>query len=88
MTHTVWIPPVHRDLTQGVEQANVEGATLGEVVKRLDALYPGLADRLTVDGDLRSGIAVAINGEFTTRGLRQRLTVSSEIHFVPAISGG
>ncbi|WP_298980809.1 MoaD/ThiS family protein [Caldilinea sp.] len=86
--HEVWIPPVHRDLTAGAERVQVEAATVGEIVAALERRFPGLAARLTQGDTLRPGIAVAVNGVISTRGLRQRLNEPSEIHFVPAISGG
>ncbi len=86
--HDVWIPPVHRDLTGGVERVHVEAATIGEVVAALDARFPGIAARLTVGDGLRPGIAVAVNGALSPRGVRQRLDAPSEIHFVPAMAGG
>jgi len=86
--HEVWIPPVHRDLTGGVERVQVEAATVGDVVAALDARYPGMAARLTQDGRLRPGIAVAVDGVIATRGLRQRLPTPGEIHFIPALAGG
>jgi len=88
MLHDVWIPPVHRDLTGGAERVQVEAATIGEVVAALDVRFPGIAARLTQDGKLRHGIIVAVNGVTAPRGLRQRLTAPSEIHFVPALAGG
>ena len=47
-----------------------------------------MAARLTLDGALRPGIAVAVDGVIATRGLRQRLAAPSELHFVPAMAGG
>jgi hypothetical protein len=37
---------------------------------------------------LRPGIAIAIDGVLSPRGLRQRLHAPCEIHFVPAMAGG
>ncbi len=88
MRHEVWIPPVHRDLTGGVERVQVEAATVGDIVAILDARFPGMAARLTQDGRLRPGIAVAVDGVIAQRGLRQRLTAPSDIHFIPAMAGG
>ncbi len=79
---------MHRDLTGGAERVQIEAATVGEVVAALDQQFPGIAARLTHDGRLRPGIAVAIDGVITPRGLRQRLDRASEIHFVPAMAGG
>ncbi len=86
--HTVFIPSLHQDLTGGVEQIEVEGASVREVIDALDAQYPGLRDRLVEDGRVKPSIAVAIDGTITHRGLREKLAGSSEVHFIPALSGG
>lgn len=88
MQHEVWIPSLHRDLTDGVEKVSVEGETIAAVVDALDTRYPGIADRLCEDGQIRPYIAVSVNGEVSQRGLRHRLNEASEIHFIPALSGG
>ena len=88
MQHTVWIPALYRDLAGGAETVTVEANTIGEVIDQLEAKFPGFAARLSEDGKMRANIAVAINGEITHRGLRQHLTEPSEVHFIPALSGG
>lgn len=88
MQHEVWIPSLHRDLTDGLESVTIEGATVGEIVATLNERFPGIADRLCEDGQIRPYIAVSVNGEISQRGLRHRLTETSEIHFIPALSGG
>lgn len=88
LTHNVWIPPLYRDLTNGQEVIQVSGTTVGEVIQALEERFPGIEDRLCDEGRIRPYIAVSIDGEVTPRGLRQKLTHSGEIHFVPAISGG
>jgi molybdopterin converting factor small subunit len=88
MQHQVWIPPLHRELTNGIEIVPVEGETVAELLANLDRHYPGLQARLCDEGKLKPGIAVAVNGEISHRGLRQRLTIPSEVHFIPALSGG
>ena len=79
---------MHRDLTGGKEHVQIKAATIGEVVAALEQQFPGIAARMTHEGQLRPGIAVAVNGVVTPRGLRQRLDHPSEIHFVPAMAGG
>ena len=88
MQHQIWIPSLHRDLTDGAEIVTVDGETVGDVVAQLDALFPGMAARLCQDGRIRPYIAVSVDNEVTRRGLRQRLTQPSEIHFIPSLSGG
>lgn len=88
MEHVIWIPPLHRDLTDGVQVITLSGSTVGELIDQLDRRYPGLRDRLCVDGQIRPGISVVVNGVISSRGLRQRLSESGDIHFIPAIGGG
>lgn len=88
MEHSVWIPALYRDLTGGQETVKVSGTNIAGVIAALDALYPGLQDRLCEGDRIRPYISVAVNGTITRRGLHQRLSEPSEIHFVPALGGG
>lgn len=88
MRHDVWIPAVHRDLTGGVETIELTGDSIGQLIDQLDERYPGIKDRLCDGERVRPHIAVAVNGTISHRGARQRLNEPSEIHFVPAMSGG
>lgn len=84
----VFIPALLRDLTGGVDSVFLPGATVREVIEQLDARHPGIKARL-VDGDqLRPGIVVAVDGAVSRLRLRHRLKENSEVHFLPAISGG
>lgn len=85
---TVFIPSLLRGLTGGAQHVRVAGATVREVIDALDEQYPGLKARLVEDGRLRRGVAVVVDGASTREGLRHRLDDGSEVHFVPAISGG
>lgn len=85
---TVFVPPLMRRLTGGVEHVNVEARTLREVLNAMDALYPGFADMLCAEGRLKPGIAAAIDGEVATMGLLQPVPPESEVHFLPALGGG
>lgn len=85
---TVWIPALLRDLTGGHETAAVAGSTVGEVIESLEAQFPGIRSRLCDGASLRSGIAVAVDTQLARRGLREPVSPNSEVHFIPAISGG
>lgn len=85
---TVWIPPLLQDLTDGQTKLHVAGETVREVIEHLERDFPGITERLCQDERLKPGIAVVVDSEVSNRGLRQRLTATSEIHFLPAISGG
>lgn len=84
----VWIPSLLRRLTGGKAELQAEGATVREVLDQLDLAYPGLKARLVEDGRLKPSFAVVVDGISSDLGLRQPLTPNSELHFVPALSGG
>lgn len=85
---TVWIPPLLQDLTEGKTRLQVTGETVREVLERLEQDFPGISERLCQDDRIKPGIAVVVDSEVSPRGLRQRLSEASEVHFLPAISGG
>ena len=85
---TVFIPSMLRPLAGDHDSLDVSGATVREVVENLVERYPGLRGRLLADGQLPGNISVAIDGEISTLGLLDELEPDSEVHFVPAISGG
>jgi len=84
----VWIPSLLQSLTGGVEKVSIAGATVGEIIDNLEARFPGVKDRLVNGMELRPHIAVAIDGDVSPEGLEQDVQESSEIHFIPALSGG
>jgi molybdopterin synthase sulfur carrier subunit len=84
----VWIPSLLQSLTAGEEKIVISGATVGEIIDQLEARFPGIKERLVHDGEIRPHIAVAIDGDVSPEGLEQDVQESSEIHFIPALSGG
>jgi len=84
----VWIPAQLREMAGGKEQVEVPGDTVWQLVGQLEARYPGLERRLCENGQLRAGLTVCVDGCFSSLGLRQRVAENSEVHFLPAISGG
>ncbi len=85
---TVWIPPLMRNLTGGVERLEIPGETVRELVETLDQRYPGIAARIVEEGRLRPGLSVAVDGVISNKGLRTRVNPDSEVHIIPAMSGG
>ena len=85
---TVFIPPQMRDLTGGVAQVEVEGTTLRQLIQGVEDRFPAISERLVQGDDLSPGLTVAIDGELSTLGLFARVARDSQIHIVPAISGG
>jgi sulfur-carrier protein len=85
---TVYIPTTLQSLSGGATQVTIEATTVRQVVDRLEALYPGMANALVEDGDLKPHIAVAVDGEVSLLGLLERVGEDSEVHFIPALGGG
>ncbi|MDX1946689.1 MAG: MoaD/ThiS family protein [Pirellulaceae bacterium] len=84
----VFIPPQLRDLTAGQAELAAEGATVRELIAALEARFPGLAARLCHEGELSRALQVAIDGQFSRRGLEAKVSASSEVHFLPVFGGG
>lgn len=85
---TVIVPALLRQLTNGQERVTVRGATVRQVVEDLERQFPGIKTHLIEDGDLKSGIAVSVDGEMGVGGLLDPVKETSEIFFLPAIGGG
>jgi molybdopterin converting factor small subunit len=84
----VWIPSLLRDLTGGKGQVTVSGETVRQVIGNLDNIYPGVQNRLCEGDQLRPNISVVVDGRVSTQRMRHQLGENSEVHFLPAISGG
>ena len=85
---TVFVPTMLQTMTNGVKQIDMEANNVRQVIDRLETLYPGMKDRLIESGQIRSNLAVAIDGEVARMGLLEKIGEAREIHFVPAIGGG
>lgn len=85
---TVWIPPLLRDLTLGQEKLTVNGSTIRQLITELDRTFPGFAKRICDGENLRPGIAIVVDREVVRRSLDQNVGASTEVHFIPGISGG
>jgi len=68
-------------------RCEVEAATVGQAIERLDERTPGIRNRLIDSGpSLREHINVFVDG--TQAGLDTPLRAESVIHVIPAVSGG
>ena len=85
---TVFIPTMLQPLTGGVKQVHVQGATVRQIIDRLEELHPGIKARLVENDRIRPSLAVSVDGEVARLGLREKVGENSEVHFVPAIAGG
>jgi molybdopterin converting factor small subunit len=88
---TVRIPTQLRTLTGGVGEVAVEGSTVGEVLKALDAAHPGMGERLFDEsGTLRRFVNVFL-AEEDVRFLDNLATPVADgqtVLIVPAVAGG
>jgi molybdopterin synthase sulfur carrier subunit len=91
MSIKVRIPTQLRSLAGGVGEMEVEGATVGDALKALDAAHPGFSERLFDDsGTLRRFVNVFV-GEEDIRfldGLGTAVPVGTVVSVVPAVAGG
>ncbi|MEX0869621.1 MAG: MoaD/ThiS family protein [Nitriliruptoraceae bacterium] len=87
---TVRVPTPLRRLTDGASEVVVEGATLREVVDALEAAYPGFADRMVDDGQLRRFVNVFVRDEDVRflQGLDTPVGEQDTVSIVPAVAGG
>jgi molybdopterin synthase sulfur carrier subunit len=87
----VRIPSQLRTLSGGRAELTVEGSTVGEVLKGLDAAHPGFADRLFDDaGALRRFVNVFLAEEDVRflDGLDTAVADGQTLSIVPAVAGG
>ena len=84
----VFVPTMLQATTGGVKELEVTARNVRQVIEQLDEQFPGIANRLMEDGEIRSNLAVAVDGEVARMGLMERVGENAEIHFVPAIGGG
>ncbi len=84
----VYIPTMLLPVTGGVKQVEVQAANVRQVIGGLEEQFPGIKDRLMEDDQVSPNLAVSVDGEVARMGLLERVRENSEIHFVPAISGG
>jgi molybdopterin synthase sulfur carrier subunit len=85
---TIFIPSMLQSLTSGAKQVDCDARNVRQVIERLEALYPGIMERLVEDGEIRPNLAVAIDGDVAIMGMLEKVGENSEVHFVPAIGGG
>jgi sulfur-carrier protein len=91
MAVTVRIPTQLRQLAGGASEVSVEGGTVGEALKALDAAHPGFAERLYDDsGGLRRFVNIFVADEDIRflDGLDTPLTDGQTVSIVPAVAGG
>jgi sulfur-carrier protein len=90
MAVSVKIPTQLREATDGESVAEVDGATVGEVLDALYDRYDELRDRIAEDGGLRRFVNVYVGGEDIRflDGLDTPVEDGDEVTILPAVAGG
>ena len=90
MAVTVKIPTQLRAATDGEASAEVDGATVGEVLDSLYERYGELRSRIAEDGGLRRFVNVYVGGEDIRflDGLETEVRDGDEVTILPAVAGG
>lgn len=84
----VVVPSPLFSYTGGQRQIALEAGSLGELLARLDARYPGMRHRIVDEQDcIRRHIRFFVNGAMTVQ-LDHALTPGDEVMIVAALSGG
>ena len=71
-----------RTFANGETHVEVEAVDVRSLLKALDLRFPGIGQRL------RTGTAVAVDGEIFQDPYMERVRPDSEVYFLPAIEGG
>ncbi len=91
MAVTIRIPTQLRQLSGGASEVSVEGASVSEALKALDAAHPGFSERLYDEsGGLRRFVNVFVADEDIRflDGVDTALTDGQTVSIVPAVAGG
>ena len=81
MTRVV-IPAVLQGRCEGETEIDVEATSVAGVLRAVEARFPGFRE------ELGESYAVSIDGEIIHDPLYEALSPESELHFLPALSGG
>ncbi len=91
MAVTVRIPTTLRPMAGGQSTVEVDGSTVGDVLKSLDAAHPGFADRLLDEqGALRRFVNVFVADDDIRflQGLDTPVPDGETVSILPAVAGG
>lgn len=91
MSVIVRIPTPLRNVTGGNAIVEVDGGTVSEVVKALDAIHPGIAERiLDAQGKVRRFVNMFIDDKDIrfVQGLDTPVPDGATVSIIPAVAGG
>jgi sulfur-carrier protein len=91
MSVTVKLPTILRKHAGGEARVNADGGTLSDVLRDLEAKYPGITRNvLTDDGGLHRFINVYVNDEDVRYlgSLETEIKEGDTVSILPAVAGG
>src|SRR5215510_5791817 len=90
MSVTVRIPSPLRPITGGLGELKVEGSTVGEILRKLDAQYAGFAERVFDEKGIKRFINVYVNEDNIRdkKNLDTEVKAGDTISILPSIAGG
>ncbi len=71
-----------RTFANGVTHVEIEASDVRSLLRALDLRFPGIGQRL------RTGTAIAVDGEIFQDPYLELVKPNSEVYFLPAIEGG
>jgi molybdopterin synthase sulfur carrier subunit len=87
----VRLPTVLRNHAGGASLVSIDGATIGEVLGKLVAEYPGMSDQVfQADGSLHKFVNIYVNDDDVRylQGLETPVSDGAEVSILPAVAGG
>ena len=91
MAVEVRLPTVLRNTAGGAAVVSVDGATIGEVLAKLVAEYPGMSGQvLTDEGTLHKFVNIYVDDDDVRylQGLDTPVPDGAEVSILPAVAGG
>ena len=88
---TVFIPQVLRPAAGGARSLELDGGTVGELVRALIERYPSLGGQLLgPDGELNRYVNVYLDGQDVRylQGLETPVEPRGQVRLLPAMAGG
>ncbi|QTN44616.1 MoaD/ThiS family protein [Ectopseudomonas mendocina] len=90
MPISVSIPTLLRPLTQNQKRIDIEGATVRELIERMESQYPGIRERLLDGAEMHRFVNVYVNDNDIrfADNLSTALKDGDNVTILPAVAGG
>ncbi len=91
MAATLYVPTPLRKLTNGKSKVEFSASSVGDIIARADAEFPGFRDRvLDSDGEIKRFVNVFVNGVDvrTMQGKATPVKDGDQVSVIPAMAGG